>query len=158
MNKIRRATVNDIEGINSLLGQVLLVHHEGRPDLFKEKGQKYTYEDLVELIGNTINPIFVCEDEAGHIIGHCFCQTIDRPERSSTYAYKTLFIDDLCVDENVRGQHVGKELYEYTRQFAKENGYYNITLHAWDCNPKAVGFYKHLGMDIQQYTMEEILS
>jgi len=154
---IRRANKKDIPEINSLLEQVLLVHHHGRPDIFKEKGQKYTTEELEELIQNTINPIFVYENEAGKIIGHCFCQTIDRPERSSCYPYKTLYIDDLCVDENVRGKHIGRELYEYVKQFAKEQGYYNVTLHAWTCNPDAVGFYKHIGMEIQQYTMEEVL-
>jgi len=154
---IRRATNADIPGINSLLEQVLLVHHEGRPDIFKEKGQKYTEAELKELIAHEINPIFVYESENGKILGHCFCQTIDRPERPSTYAYKTLFIDDLCIDEQARGQHVGKEMYDFVKNFAKENGYYNVALHAWECNPKAVGFYDHLGMKVQQYTMEEIL-
>ena len=154
---IRRAENRDIPAINRLLGQVLLVHHVGRPDLFKEKGQKYTEDELIKLIEKTEDPIFVYEDENGEVIGHCFCQTIDRKESSNAYAYKTLYIDDLCIDENARGQHVGKEMYEYARKFAKENGYYNLTLHAWECNPNAVGFYNHLGMNIQQYTMEEVL-
>lgn len=153
---IRRANVNDIPGINNLLAQVLLVHHEGRPDLFKEIGQKYTDKELEDLIAKTEDPIFVYEDN-GKILGHCFCQSIAREDRPSTYAYKTIYIDDLCVDENARGKHVGKALYEHVKAFAKENGYYNVTLHAWECNPNAVGFYKHLGMKIQQYTMEEIL-
>ncbi|MCQ2494216.1 MAG: GNAT family N-acetyltransferase [Lachnospiraceae bacterium] len=154
---IRRAENRDIPAINRLLGQVLLVHHVGRPDLFKEKGQKYTEDELIKLIEKTEDPIFVYEDENGEVIGHCFCQTIDRKECSNAYAYKTLYIDDLCIDENARGQHVGKEMYEYAKKFAKENGYYNLTLHAWECNPNAVGFYNHLGMNIQQYTMEEVL-
>ena len=154
---IRRATVDDIPAINNLLAQVLLVHHNGRADLFKEIGQKYTDEELVDLINKTIDPIFVYEDETGKVLGHCFCQTIDRVERPSTYAYKTLYIDDLCIDENVRGMNIGREMYEYVKCFAKENGYYNVTLHAWECNPNAVGFYSHLGMQIQQYTMEEVL-
>lgn len=154
---IRRAENRDIPAINRLLGQVLLVHHVGRPDLFKEKGQKYTEDELIKLIEKTEDPIFVYEDENGEVIGHCFCQTIDRKESSNAYAYKTLYIDDLCIDEEARGQHVGKEMYEYAKKFAKENGYYNLTLHAWECNPNAVGFYNHLGMNIQQYTMEEVL-
>lgn len=154
---IRRAEIRDIPGINKLLTQVLLVHHQGRSDLFKEIGQKYTDEELSELIKKTEDPIFVYENQEGKIIGHCFCQTIDREDRPSTYKYKTLYIDDLCIDESERGKHIGKELYTYTKNFAKENGYYNVTLHAWACNPKAVGFYQHLGMEIQQYTMEEIL-
>ncbi len=153
---IRRAEIKDIPGINNLLAQVLLVHHKGRPDLFKEIGQKYTDEELQELIRKTQDPIFVYED-GGKILGHCFCKTIEREERPSSYAYKTLFIDDLCVDEKAGGKHIGKALYDYTRDFAKSNGYYNVTLHAWECNPDAVGFYKHLGLQIQQYTMDEVL-
>jgi len=154
---IRRAEVGDIPAINKLLGQVLLVHHYGRPDIFKEKGQKYTEEELVGLIKKTIDPIFVYEDEDGSVIGHCFCQTFDKQESPNSYAYKNLYIDDLCVEENARGKHVGKALYDYAKDFAKQNGYYNVTLHAWECNPKAIGFYEHLGMKIQQYTYEEIL-
>lgn len=154
---IRRAKINDIPGISELLSQVLLVHHIGRADIFKEEGQKYTSAELAELISRTEDPIFVFEGEDGKILAHCFCQTIDRPEGSSTYAYKTLYIDDFCVDENARGKGIGTELYEYVKAFAKENGYYNITLHAWECNPDGVAFYKHLGMTVQQYTMEDVL-
>lgn len=154
---IRRAEQKDIPGINHLLQQVLLVHHVGRPDLFKEKGQKYTDDELAELIQKTQDPIFVYEDEDGRILAHCFCQTIDRIERPSAYAYKSLYIDDLCVDEEARKSHIGKKMYEYVKQFAKENGYYNITLHAWSCNPNAVGFYEHIGLKVQQYTMEDVL-
>lgn len=154
---IRRAETRDIPGINNLLAQVLLIHHNGRSDIFKEKGQKYTESELADLIKKTEDPIFVYEDETGKILGHCFCQTVDHPEGPATYKYKTLYIDDLCIDENARGKHIGKELYNYTKNFAKENGYYNVTLHAWECNPKAIGFYQHLGLKIQQYTMEEIL-
>lgn len=156
MNTIRRASAEDLEGIKALLNQVLAVHHEGRPDLFKAVGQKYTDEELLKIIADDVNPVFVCVD-GKTVLGHCFCQTIDRNETPAVYKYKTLYIDDLCVDENIRGNHVGKDLYEFTKKYAKENGYYNLTLHAWECNPNAVGFYSHLGMKIQQYTMEELL-
>lgn len=153
----RRATKEDIPAIENLLEQVLLVHHNGRADIFKEKGQKYTIEKLEEIIADDLNPVFVAENSEGVVVAHCFCQIVDRPESPATYAYKTLYIDDLCVDENARGQKIGSSLYDYVRRYARENGYYNVTLHAWECNPDAVGFYKHIGMRIQQYTMEEVL-
>lgn len=90
-------------------------------------------------------------------MGHCFCQIIEKEESFNSYAIKTLYIDDLCVDENARGKHVGTTLYEYVKKYAKENNFYNVTLHAWECNPNAVAFYKALGLGIQQYTMEDIL-
>lgn len=157
MATIRRATKEDIPAINYLLGQVLYVHHVGRPDLFKEKGQKFTPDQLEEMVKDDMNPIYVYVDDDGVVRGHCFCEILDKPESSNTYAYKTMFIEDLCIDEECRGQHVGQQMYDYIKQYAKDNGFYNVVLHAWECNDKAVGFYKHLGMKIQQYTMEEIL-
>lgn len=154
---IRRAQEGDIPAINLLLNQVLFVHHVGRPDLFKEKGMKYTNEELIKLLQVENDPVFVYEDEQGSILGHCFCQTIEHPERPHSYEYKTLYIDDLCIDENARGKNIGKAMYEYVKQYAKDHGYYNVTLHAWECNENAVGFYRHLGLNVQQYTMEEIL-
>ncbi len=157
MGTIRRAESKDIAAISRLLGQVLYVHHLGRPDLFKAKGQKFTEEDLAKMIDDDLNPIYVYEDENKAVVGHCFCEIIDRPESPNAYPCKTMFIEDLCIDENCRGQHVGREMYEFVKQYAKEHGFNNVALHAWACNPNAVGFYEHLGMQIQQYTMEEIL-
>lgn len=156
MSEIRRACADDLEGVKALLMQVLAVHHEGRPDLFKAIGQKYSDDELLQIFADDNNPVFVMVDN-GKVLGHCFCQTVDRKESPAVYAYKTLYIDDLCVDEVERGKHVGKALYDYVKAYAKDNGYYNVTLHAWECNPAAIGFYKHLGLAIQQYTMEEIL-
>jgi hypothetical protein len=44
---IRRALPYDLEAINKLLIQVLTVHHNGRPDLFKAGTKKYTDEELL---------------------------------------------------------------------------------------------------------------
>ena len=42
---IERAQIKDMEGINKLLKQVLMVHYNGRPDLFKADVIKYTDEE-----------------------------------------------------------------------------------------------------------------
>ena len=47
---IRRATELDMNGINKLLCQVLMVHHNGRPDLFKAGCKKYTDEELNSIL------------------------------------------------------------------------------------------------------------
>ncbi|MBQ1554678.1 MAG: GNAT family N-acetyltransferase, partial [Clostridia bacterium] len=66
-------------------------------------------------------------------------------------------IDDLCVDEKRRGQHIGRQLYEYVLQFAKESGCYNVTLNVWCCNPGAMQFYERCGLVPQKIGMEKIL-
>lgn len=39
---------------------------------------------------------------------------------------KTLYVDDICVDENARGKHVGKTLFDYVKAYAEDNGFYNL--------------------------------
>lgn len=154
---IRRAIPEDIPAIEQLLRQVLKVHYNGRPDIFKKVGYKYTPEELYDIIADETTPVFVYVEEDGLVAGHCFCQIIDRPEQPHANPYKTLYIDDLCVNENYRKKGIGTKLYQYTLEYARANGFHNVTLHAWECNPEAVSFYKALGMKIQQYTFEEVL-
>ena len=155
--EIRRATDQDMGGINNLLDQVLTVHHNGRPDLFKSNTRKYMDEELLELIADDTRPIFVGVDETGQVMGYAFC-VFQRHENDNILTdIKTLYIDDLCVDETLRGQHVGKRLYEYVLGFAREQGCYNVTLNVWECNPGAKKFYESCGLIPYKTCMEKIL-
>ena len=70
---------------------------------------------------------------------------------------KTLYIDDLCVDERARGGHIGTCLYEYVLDFARQQGYYNVTLNVWADNVNARKFYEKIGLRVQKIGMEKIL-
>lgn len=150
---IRRAELKDIDKILDLLKQVCLVHHNGRPDIFNI-GTKYNYDELKELIYDDNNPIFVYDD--GGVLGYAFCNIIENNGHVLTNI-KTLYIDDLCVDKNARGKGIGKALYQYVKEFAKENKIYNITLNVWDCNPNAKKFYESLGLKPMKTYLEEII-
>lgn len=154
---IRPAQIDDIKGIMDLLRQVLNIHHEGRPDIFKANSAKYTDEELYYIITNPLTPVFVAEDDGKNILGHCFCKFIQHSKDNVMTDIKTLYVDDLCVDENARGQHIGKALYEYAVSFAKKNGCYNLTLNVWAANESALRFYESMGLTIQKIGMEKIL-
>lgn len=154
---IRPANKNDINGIMNLLRQVLKVHSDGRPDIFKANTTKYNDEELYYIITNPLTPVFVAIDENGNVLGHCFCKFIQYSGDNVLTDIKTLYIDDLCIDENTRGQHIGKALYDYTVAFAKENGCYNLTLNVWATNKSAIKFYEAMGLSIQKIGMEKIL-
>ncbi len=51
--RIRRAQERDMEGINRLLFQVLTVHHNGRPDLFKENVKNIRIRNWRNCFGTT---------------------------------------------------------------------------------------------------------
>lgn len=154
---IRRATKKDIDGVNHLLRQVLTVHHNGRPDLFKGDTTKYTNAQLSELFQDDSRPVFCAVDENENILGYAFCIFQQYIDNNILTDIKTLYIDDLCVDENVRGQHIGKQLYDYVVNYAKEQGCYNVTLNVWECNPGAKKFYEYCGLKPQKTGMEIIL-
>lgn len=157
---IRRATIADMPGINKLLHQVLMVHHNGRPDLFKANAKKYTDDELALIIAEDKAPIFVAVEEnapEGEILGYAFCVFQQHMDNNILTDVKSLYIDDLCVDEEKRGLHIGKELYEYVLLYAREQRCYNVTLNVWSCNVSAMKFYEKCGLVPQKVHMEKIL-
>ena len=152
---IRRASKEDIQRIIELLHQVNMVHHVLRPDLFKPHTTKYNEQELESMLSDDTKPIFVFIDE--DVLGYAFCQITEVRGNQLLEDIKTLYIDDICVDEQARGRHVGKALYEYVRNYAKAIGCNNITLNVWEGNEPAWRFYKNMGMQVQKTTMEIIL-
>ena len=153
---IRYATEKDIPKIGDLLSQVDLVHHRGRPDVFKI-GRKYSADELKVLLGDPDRPILVAVDEDDCVLGYCFCIYQQHKDSSVLTDIKTLYIDDLCVDETLRGRHIGKALYEAAVCLARESGCYNLTLNVWSCNPSAMRFYEAQGLVPQKVCMEKVL-
>ena len=154
MSNIRSAVPEDVPAVNRLLEQVLSVHHQGRPDLFRSEGKKYTDRELLDIFADPHSPVFVFEED-GSVVGYAFC--VEKTQDSgSLVPLKTLYVDDLCVDEKVRGRQIGRALFEYVKEYAREKGFYNITLHVWECNPGARAFYENQGMKPQYTSMEWI--
>ncbi len=154
---IKRAGVRHIDDILRLLTQVNMVHHKIRPDLFKGPATKYTREELEIKLGNDDDPIFVYTDENDRVLGYIFCESQEVPESPLRTGIRTLYIDDLCVDENERGQHIGQKLYRHALDYARGRDYYNVTLHVWGGNDTALKFYRKMGMTDQYTCLEEIL-
>ncbi len=155
--EIKRATKQDIPALNQLLHQVLMVHHNGRPDLFKPDCTKYTNAELELLLTDEKRPVFAAFDTAGHMLGYAFCMMEIYEGDNIQTDRKTLYVDDICVDEQARGQHVGTKLYEHVISYARQHGCYHVTLNVWSCNPDAMAFYQAMGMKPYKIGMETIL-
>lgn len=157
MNSIRRAEEKDIPRILELLVQVCMVHHRGRPDLFKGPATKYTADQLQTMIGDDESPIFVSVNENDDTEGYAFCIHKQLKNDNVLTDIRTLYIDDLCVYEHLRGKHIGRSLYEYVLSYARSAGCYNVTLNVWACNEDARRFYEACGLVPQKIGMETIL-
>ena len=156
MHSVRRAEKRDIPAILDLLVQVDMVHHNGRPDLFKGPATKYSAEELEAILADGETPVFVCTDGQDRVLGHGFC-IMEHTGSHVLEEHTTLYIDDICVDEGARGRHVGKALFDHIRSFAMEKGCHNITLNVWTCNPGARAFYEKLGLVPYKTGMEMLL-
>ncbi|MBQ9437700.1 MAG: GNAT family N-acetyltransferase [Lachnospiraceae bacterium] len=154
---IRRAEEKDVPKIMDLLLQVCMVHHNGRPDIFKGPATKYTEEQLKAILADENKPVFVYAGEEDEVLGYAFCIFKCLPEDNILTDIKSLYIDDLCVDETQRGKGIGKALYEYVLGYAEKTGCYNVTLNVWACNESARRFYEGLGLVPQKIGMEKIL-
>ena len=154
---IRRAEKRDIDDLLRLLTEVNMVHHNIRPDLFKGPATKYSREELEQKLQIEEDPIFVFTNDKDQVLGYIFCVTEVVQESPLRTGIRTLYIDDLCVYETARGHHVGRQLYEYALDYARANGFYNVTLHIWGGNDSALKFYEKMGMQNQYTCLEQIL-
>lgn len=153
---IRNAKYSDSDGLLHLLEQIAAYHKAGRPDIFKAGCAKYTKGEIEEILDDEYKPVFVAADESNNILGYVFCKVIKYKSHAVFNDYNSLYIDDFCVDESVRGQHIGKRLFETVKHYAKELGVYNITLNVWEFNENAMKFYESCGMTTQRRNMEFI--
>ena len=145
--------------MDRLLGQVLEVHAEGRPDLFRAGTRKYTDDELLAMFDDDSRPVFVAVDEKDgeRVLGHAFCEVQDYRASNNMQPFVSVYVDDICVDEACRGRHVGTALYRHVIEFARGLGCHNVTLNVWECNPGARAFYEAMGMSVQKTCLEQVL-
>lgn len=155
--QIRRAAEKDIDRINELLGQVLEIHADIRPDIFIPGTTKYTNAELEEMMKDDDKPIYVAVDDEDYVMGYAFCQIRKQPFSNNMIQFDTMFIDDLCVDEEIRGRHVGEALFVFVKEEAKRRNCYDVTLNVWEGNNSARHFYDKMGLKVKESQLEIIL-
>ena len=153
---IVRAETRHIPGMLRLLGQVGQVHHEIRPDIFRDGALKYDASALETLLQDENKPIFIGEEQ-GQVVGYCFCVLKDYRGSGVQTDRVELYIDDLCVEESLRGQGIATALYRYVKAFAREIGCSHISLNVWCGNDGAQQFYEKMGMRPRHIMMEQPL-
>ena len=156
MMNIRQAERRDTPSLLALLSEVLEIHHEIRPDIFKSGATKYSESELYAIIEDKETPIFVAEIDA-RVVGYCFCVITEQEENAILKRRKDLYIDDLCIDKEMRGSGVGKALYLHAEEYAKGIGCQSVTLNVWGGNDGAIAFYEKLGLTPRKTYLEKII-
>ena len=141
---IRMAEKGDIPRLIELLSEVLELHAKIRPDIFIPGTTKYTDEELEALLEDVSKPIYVAADDEDKVLGYAFCQLQEQPASNNMIPFRSMYIDDLCVDSSCRGRHIGEKLFEYVKEEARRLGCYEVTLNVWSGNDGAELFYEKM--------------
>ena len=155
--EIRKAFDKDVFNLFDLLFTVQALHANGRPDVFKVGATKYTHQEIKDIVNGENTPVYVLVDQEDCAVGYAFCSLLEEKETENLYAKRTLYIDDLCVKEDLRGKGYGKKLYDYVLLRAKEFSCDRVTLNVWHLNQSALRFYEKLGMKPLKTTMETLI-
>lgn len=150
---IRFANTDDIPRLLNLLRQVERVHHDIRPDLFRDGGEKYEPETLKELLKDVNRPVLAAVED-GVVVGYAFCVLEETAGDPARLDRKELYLDDLCVDASVRGKGVAKQLWQETVDLAKQLGCDAVTLNVWEGNDRARKFYENCGLTVRKTFLE----
>ena len=149
---IRPAENRDSPRLYEMLGQILRLHAALRPDVFRADREKFTPEELAELLKREDRPSFVAEED-GKCVGYALCEIKER-QSPQFVKRRVLYLDDLCVDASARGKGIGRALVDFLLGYARGIGADSLELNVWECNADAVAFYERTGFKTQCRHME----
>ncbi|MFA5342274.1 MAG: GNAT family N-acetyltransferase [Clostridia bacterium] len=154
---IRKAKKKDVEDIIRLLKQIAQLHHDRRPEIFKDNANKYTQELIHYKIRKTDEYIAVAVDEKDKVVGYIFCMFEVKKDHLVLQDRKVLYIDDFCVDEDKRGTGIGAQLFRHAHEYALNTECDAIELNVWEFNESALSFYNKQGLSTKYRRMELML-
>ncbi len=131
---IRWANKNDIPAMMSLIKELALF--EKAPNEVINTEERMLHEGFGE---KPLFKAFVAEHNHSVIGLSIFYY------RYSTWKGKCLYLEDLIVTEARRGEGIGKQLFEKTKEFALKDGCTKMNWQVLDWNTPAIEFYKKYG-------------
>jgi len=150
--KTRNASIEDIDKISKLMLQVAEIHSNARKDIFKEKNREQMKLELKGRLDENEN-ILVMEN-GKELVGVMIFKIKEVKNHSALKDRNVLWIDELVVDETLRGKGIGTILFGEAKKFAKDKHCDSVELNCWNFNERAIAFYEKCGMKVQRNIME----
>ncbi len=142
---IRLGEEKDISRVNELRKQVNDMHVQGEPNIFKP-GFCQEMQDYLKQFVNSDDKCFIVYEQDSYIVGYAMLEFITKPENAYRYQLQFVEVSELGVDDACRSSGIGKQLFDYIIDIAKNRGYENIELNMWTFNERALKFYEKQGL------------
>lgn len=153
---IRNLELTDYEEAKQLVYQVHTLHYTNRPDIYMD-GNPLPIEYFERII-NDKNTVSIAYEKDKHIVGLLIATKKNNNSIPIIKKRTIYFIEDIVVDINHRKKGIGKKLYNYLLDKAKEENIDAIELNVWAFNSSAINFYESLGMSVKNMKLEKILT
>lgn len=119
------------------------------PAVLQQINDLALFEKAPEQVTNTVEQmnaesehfrLFVAENENQKIVGFAICFFA-----YYTWIGKSLYLDDLYIEPEYRGQKIGKQLFHEIFKLAQEEKCKRLRWQVLDWNKDAIEVYKHIG-------------
>lgn len=148
---LQLARPEDREDLNRLSKQIHAMHVQWRPDIYEMVEELYSESRMAEVIRE--RQLYVAKLN-GIVVGYVLLKfrSYDWP---GVVKRRVLVVDELCVEESVRGHGIGKSIMEDVHALAKAFGCTDLQLGVYPQNDAAVGFYQKCGFQIRSIDMQK---
>ncbi len=157
MIELRKALLKDFARVAELKNQIHSDYVRNAPDFYRNVEQPLTVEEYNAYIDPSGKRCANVLLDGSQIVAYAFTQVLESQNNALVYDQKQLFLDDLCVDETLRGRGYGNRLMQEIVSIAEESGCKTVELNVWDWNRSAIAFYQALGMEFTRLRMKRDL-
>ena len=151
---IRTLMSADYPIIDSYMQELHALHVRKSPDLFLPADHIYSEQDFFEITtGNQHH----CTGHGRFRLSRRLLIAALRTKSNMVSGPLTIYVDDLFVHPDYRGQHIATALFDEMEQQAKSLKAVRIDLMVWEFNEAAQELYKSLGMTARIYFRKIII-
>ena len=156
MNTImRNAKFSDFNDVNNLMLELHNLHVKNRNDVFKATDSPMKEEYFKDLLNNQDVKLFVIENlENSEIVGYSNLKLMNTPNIDIVVKSKYIYIDDFCIKQAYKRKGIGKKLFNFILEYAKQQCVDSVQLNVWSFNEDAIEFYNFMGMKERNVRME----
>lgn len=147
---VRCAKSEDYDGVETIMKEVQRLHIGWRPDLYKAAEPVCSRERFEKLISEA--RLLVAESD-GRVVG-LLSFRYRHTESDKQIARDVLFVDDLAVKEEYRGQGIGSRLLQFVKDKVRAERLDGLELQVLAKNTAARKLYEGLGFTEKSVNME----
>jgi diamine N-acetyltransferase len=149
---IRRATLEDLEGLVEVGRQVQQLHRRARPERYRDASRDEIARHLRALLEEPRCVVLVA-DVAGAVVGYAVVRRVDDPGHVHALPRVAAHVDDLGVREDARRAGHGRALVAAAEDQGRAWGAGGVSLDVQAFNRDAVAFYEALGYAFSSHRM-----